>query len=246
MPSKQQICLRPKRLTTQYKEQCTMERILIIEDEKDVNQLLAKHLRNSGYETVSVWNGLDGITQLQKQHFDMILLDLMLPYKSGDEVLKEIRKDCDIPVIVISAKDLVGTKIDLLTLGADDYITKPFDLGEVTARVISNLRRCHTQEHKKQLTYKELTLDTETKALTINGAELELTAKEYGIMERLLQSPNKVFSKANLYETIWGDEYLGDENVIKTHISNLRTKMKSHSETEYIETVWGLGYRLAK
>lgn len=223
-----------------------MERILIIEDEKDVNQLLAKHLRNSGYETVSVWNGLDGITQLQKQHFDMILLDLMLPYKSGDEVLKEIRKDCDIPVIVISAKDLVGTKIDLLTLGADDYITKPFDLGEVTARIVSNLRRCHTQDHKKQLTYKELTLDTETKTLTINGSELELTAKEYGIMERLLQSPNKVFSKANLYETIWGDEYLGDENVIKTHISNLRTKMKSHSETEYIETVWGLGYRLAK
>lgn len=223
-----------------------MERILIIEDEKDVNQLLAKHLQDSGYETVSVWNGLDGITQLQKQHFDMILLDLMLPYKSGDEVLKEIRKNCDIPVIVISAKDLVGTKIDLLTLGADDYITKPFDLGEVTARVVSNLRRCHMQEHKKQLSYKELTLDTETKTLTINGAELELTAKEYGIMERLLQSPNKVFSKANLYETIWGDEYLSDENVIKTHISNLRTKMKSHSETEYIETVWGLGYRLAK
>ena len=223
-----------------------MERILIIEDEKDVNQLLAKHLQDSGYETVSVWNGLDGITQLQKQHFDMILLDLMLPYKSGDEVLKEIRKNCDIPVIVISAKDLVGTKIDLLTLGADDYITKPFDLGEVTARVVSNLRRCHMQEHKKQLSYKELTLDTETKTLTINGAELELTAKEYGIMERLLQSPNKVFSKANLYETIWGDEYLSDENVIKTHISNIRTKMKSHSETEYIETVWGLGYRLAK
>lgn len=223
-----------------------MERILIIEDEKDVNQLLAKHLQNSGYETVSVWNGLDGMKQLQKQHFDMILLDLMLPYKSGDEVLKEIRKDCDIPVIVISAKDLVGTKIDLLTLGADDYITKPFDLGEVTARVVSNLRRCHMREHKKQLSYKELTLDTETKILTINGAKLELTAKEYGIMERLLQSPNKVFSKANLYETIWGDEYLGDENVIKTHISNLRTKMKNHSETEYIETVWGLGYRLAK
>lgn len=223
-----------------------MERILIIEDEKDVNQLLAKHLQNSGYETVSVWNGLDGMKHLQKLHFDMILLDLMLPYKSGDEVLKEIRKDCDIPVIVISAKDLVGTKIDLLTLGADDYITKPFDLGEVTARVVSNLRRCHMQEHKKQLSYRELTLDTETKTLTINGAELELTAKEYGIMERLLQSPNKVFSKANLYETIWGDEYLGDENVIKTHISNLRTKMKSHSETEYIETVWGLGYRLAK
>ena len=102
-----------------------MECILIIEDEKDVNQLLAQSLQNNGYETVSVLNGLDGVKQLQNQHFDMVLLDLMLPYKSGDEVLKEIRKDCDIPVIVISAKDLVGTKIDLLTLGADDYITKP-------------------------------------------------------------------------------------------------------------------------
>lgn len=222
-----------------------MERILIIEDERDVNQLLAQTLHDNGYETVSVWNGLEGIQQLHNQHFDMVLLDLMLPYKSGDEVLKEIRKDCDIPVIVISAKDLVGTKIDLLTLGADDYITKPFDLGEVTARVVSNLRRCHMKEQKKQISYQELTLDTESKTLTVNGVALELTAKEYGIMELLLQSPNKVFSKAYLYETIWGYEYLGDENVIKTHISNLRNKLKTHSEREYIETVWGLGYRLA-
>lgn len=223
-----------------------MERILIIEDEKDVNQLLAQNLQNNGYETVSVWNGPDGLLQLQKQHFDMVLLDLMLPYKSGDEVLKEIRKGCDIPVIVISAKDLVGTKIDLLTLGADDYITKPFDLGEVTARVVSNLRRYHMKEQKKQLSYRELTLDTESKTLTVNGARLDLTAKEYGIMELLLRFPDKVFSKSYLYETVWGYEYLGDENVIKTHISNLRTKLKNHCETEYIETVWGLGYRLAK
>lgn len=223
-----------------------MERILIIEDERDVNQLLVQTLHDNGYETVSVWNGLEGIQQLHNQHFDMVLLDLMLPYKSGDEVLKEIRKDCDIPVIVISAKDLVGTKIDLLTLGADDYITKPFDLGEVTARVVSNLRRCHMKEQKKQISYQELTLDTESKTLTVNDVALELTAKEYGIMDLLLQSPNKVFSKAYLYETIWGYEYLGDENVIKTHISNLRNKLKTHSETEYIETVWGLGYRLAK
>ncbi len=223
-----------------------MERILIIEDEKDVNQLLAQHLQDNGYETVSVRDGLEGIRQLRGQRFDMVLLDLMLPYKSGDEVLREIRKDCDIPVIVISAKDLVGTKIDLLTLGADDYITKPFDLGEVTARVVSNLRRYHMKNRKKLLSYQELTLDTESKTLTVNDAELELTAKEYGILELLLQSPDKVFSKAYLYETVWGYEYLGDENVIKTHISNLRAKIKKHSGTEYIETVWGLGYRLSK
>lgn len=224
-----------------------MERILIIEDEKDVNQLLARTLQSSGYETVSVFNGIDGIRVLKTGHFDMVLLDLMIPYKSGDEVLKEIRKDSDIPVIVISAKDMVGTKIDLLTLGADDYITKPFDLGEVTARVISNLRRYHKTETKKQITYKELVLDTEAKTVAVNGMDLELTFKEYQLLELFLQFPNKVFSKSNLYETVWGQEYLGDDNVIKTHISNLRNKIKkADSEIEYIETVWGLGYRLAR
>lgn len=224
-----------------------MERILIIEDERDVNQLLAQTLQDSGYETMSAYNGIDGIRILRKEHFDMILLDLMLPYKSGDEVLKKIRKDSDIPVIVISAKDIVGTKIDLLTMGADDYITKPFDLGEVTARVISNLRRYHKIETKKQITYKELVMDMEAKSVTIDGMDLELTSKEYQMLELFLKFPNKVFSKANLYETIWGDEYLGDDNVIKTHISNLRNKMKkTNRKIEYIETVWGLGYRLAK
>lgn len=223
-----------------------MERILIIEDEKDVNRLLAQTLQDSGYETVSAFNGMDGLRMLQKEQYDMVLLDLILPYKSGDEVLRELRKDSDVPVIVISAKDMVGTKIDLLTLGADDYVTKPFDLGEVAARVASNLRRYHKKEEKKQIIYKELVMDTEAKTLSADGADLELTAKEYQMLELFLQFPNKVFSKVNLYETVWGYEYLGDENVIKTHISNIRNKIKRHSDTEYIETVWGLGYRLAK
>ncbi len=224
-----------------------MERILIIEDEKDVNQLLAQTLQDDGYETESAYNGIDGIQILRKEHFDMVLLDLMLPYKSGDEVLKEIRKESNIPVIIISAKDLVGTKIDLLMIGADDYITKPFDLGEVTARVISNLRRYHKIDSKKQITYKELQMDMEAKSIIIDGVDLELTSKEYQLLELFLKFPNKVFSKANLYETIWEDEYLGDDNVIKTHISNLRNKIKkANSKIEYIETVWGLGYRLAK
>lgn len=224
-----------------------MERILIIEDEKDINQLLAQTLKENGYETVCAYDGLDGIEILEKEDFDMVLLDLMIPYKSGDEVLKDIRRNSEIPVIVISAKDMVGTKIDLLNLGADDYITKPFDLGEVAARVRSNLRRFGKSVKHKQLTYKELILDMEFKSVTLNGIDLDLTAKEYQMLELLMQFPGKVFSKANLYETIWGEEYLGDDNVIKTHISNLRNKMKAaDSVTEYIETVWGLGYRLAK
>lgn len=223
-----------------------MERILIVEDEKDVNRLLAQALQDNGYETVSVYNGLDVINILSEGQFGMVLLDLMLPYKSGDEVLKDIRNISDIPVIVISARDMVRTKVDLLAAGADDYITKPFDLEEMAARVASNIRRYNSKEEVKKITYKELVLDEEAKLITVNGQELVLTAKEYQMFSLFIKYPNKVFSKANLYETIWGEEYLGDDNVIKTHISNIRNKTRTAGGAEYIETVWGLGYRLAK
>jgi len=225
-----------------------MQNILIIEDEKDVNRLLAQVLEESGYKTVSVYNGTDGLEMLKKEPFHMVLLDLMLPYKSGDEVLKEIRKESNIPVIVISAKDMVSTKIDLLAAGADDYIIKPFDLGEVVARVASNLRRYESkgEVQKEDIIYKELVLNEEAKSITICGQDLGLTAKEYQIFSLFLRYPKKVFSKANLYGTVWGEEYLDDDNVIKTHISNIRNKLKVYSNIEYIETVWGLGYRLAK
>lgn len=223
-----------------------MEHILIIEDEKDVNRLLTQTLQDAGYETVSVYNGLDIIKILEKKQFEMVLLDLMLPYKSGDEVLKDIRKVSDIPVIVISAKDMVRTKVDLLAAGADDYITKPFDLEEMTARVSSNIRRYSHKNTSKQITYKELVLDEESKTITANNHSLGLTSKEYQMFVLFIKYPNKVFSKSNLYETIWQEEYIGDDNVIKTHISNIRNKIKANSNTEYIETVWGLGYRLAR
>jgi len=154
----------------------------------------------------------------------------------------------DVPVIIISAKELVGTKIDLLKIGADDYITKPFDLGEVVARVGSNLRRSHKQSlETKVYTYKDIALDDSTKRVTVCEAEVELTAKEYAILELLLEHPGKVFTKANLYETVWEEDYLGDDNAVKTHMSNLRSKLKkANSHEDYIETVWGLGYRLYK
>ncbi len=223
-----------------------MEHILIIEDEKDVNRLLAQTLKEEGYRTTSAFDGMEGLHMAENGAFDLIMLDLMLPYFSGDEVLRRLREKCDTPVIVISARDMVRTKIDLLTLGADDYITKPFDLGEVVARVVSNLRRCRKEESAKQLTYGNLVLDREAKTISAEETKLDLTAKEYRMMELFLEHPNKVFSKANLYETIWGGEYLGDDNVIKTHISNLRTKLKAYGYENYIETVWGLGYRLNK
>jgi DNA-binding response OmpR family regulator len=169
----------------------------------------------------------------------------MLPYKSGDEILKEVRKFSDVPVIIISAKDLIGTKIDLLKMGADDYITKPFDLNEVVARVETNLRRSHKQgQAEKVFRYKDMVFDDNAMRITVNNMELDLTAKECQIIELLLKNRGRVFTKANLYETIWQDAYLGDDNAVKTHISNLRSKFKMANE--YIETVWGLGYRLYK
>lgn len=225
-----------------------MDRILIVEDSMDVNKMLAEVLTNAGYQVQSVYTGTDGIWEIKNHEYDLVLLDIMLPYKSGDEILKDMRSFSETPVIIISAKDMVGIKIDLLKLGADDYITKPFDLGEVVARVESNLRRSHKQiQESKVFRYKDMVFDDSIKRVSANGIEIELTAKEYMILELLLKHRGKVFTKANLYETIWQDKYLGDENAVKTHISNLRNKLKkANPGEEYIETVWGLGYRLCK
>lgn len=225
-----------------------MKNILVIEDNKDVNNMLSEELMDSGYKVKSIYTGIEGLKEVKESNYDLILLDIMLPYKSGDEILKEIRTFSDVPVIIISAKDMVGTKIDLLRIGADDYITKPFDLGEVVARVESNLRRTSRQiQGSNKFTYKDLTLDDNRKQVMVNNVELELTAKEYMLLEILIKNSGKVFSKSNLYESIWKEEYLGDDNTVKIHISNLRNKLKKINPDEnYIETVWGLGYRLYK
>lgn len=225
-----------------------MSKILIIEDNQDVNMMLKETLEFDGYEVDSVFDGMAGMKLLKAQKHDMILLDIMLPYKSGDEILRELREFSEIPVMVLSAKDMVGTKIDLLKLGADDYITKPFDLGEVSARIASHLRRVNCQKKKDNIVkYKDIMLDANSKTVSAAGVLLNLTAKEYQIMELLLMNPHKLFSKVNIYETLWGEEYLEDDKAVKTHMSNLRSKLKkANTETEYIETVWGLGYRLFK
>lgn len=225
-----------------------MDNILIIEDNKDVNLMLAEVLIDAGYEVKSVFTGIDGIVEIKNNGYDLILLDIMLPYKSGDEILKEMRQFSETPVIIISAKDIVGTKIDFLKLGADDYITKPFDLDEVVARIESILRRSHKQtQETKVFRYKDLVLNDNAKRVSVNGCPMELTAKEYMILELLLRNHGKVFTKSSLYESIWKDEYFEDDNTVKTHISNLRNKLKkANPNKEYIETVWGLGYRLYK
>lgn len=226
-----------------------MQQILIIEDSADINALLAETLQGAGFATESATDGLNGQKMALSGQYDLIITDIMLPYVSGDEILRKLRGKSDVPVIVISAKDMVSTKIDLLKMGADDYITKPFDLGEVVARVENALRRSHRGGIVSHdvLRYKDIALDCADMRVTVGETEIKCTAKETQILEMLMRHPDKVFTKANLYESVWQEDYLGDENAVKTHISNLRSKLERANPSEqYIETVWGLGYRLYK
>lgn len=223
-------------------------RILIIEDDMEINKLLAGFLADNGYETVSLYDGLHVPECLQEKEIDLILLDIMLPYRSGDVVLAEIRRQFAVPVIILSAKETTQNKIDLLRLGADDYITKPFDMEEVLARIESNLRRVQLQKQPQScFQYQELTLDADRNVAELKGRELSLTAKEFAVLELLMKYPDKIFSKANLFQSVWHTEYISEDNTLNVHISNLRNKLKAVCpEQEFIDTVWGIGYRLHK
>lgn len=223
-------------------------KILVVEDDREINSMLCEMLDENGYVAEGAFTGMEGLSRLRSGSYDLLILDLMLPYKSGDAVLQELRSFSSLPAIVISAKDTVQNKLDLFRLGADDYLTKPFDLDEVLVRVEAVLRRCgssKTQRAPEILQAGKLAVDTESKTASVDGQELVLTAKEYGILELLMRYPHKVFSKANLFESIWNEEYACEDNTLNVHMSNLRNKLKAADpETEYIKTVWGMGYRM--
>lgn len=225
-----------------------MNRILIVEDDLEINTLLAEFLKENGYEVFCQYDGLHVLDCLQENKIDLLVLDIMLPYRSGDIVLSDIRKHFTIPVIIISAKETTQNKIDLLRLGADDYIIKPFDMEEVLARIESNLRRVKFQNGTQEvLQYEDLVLNYENNVASVQGIELSLTAKEFAILELLMKYPDKVFSKANLFQSVWRMEYINEDNTLNVHISNLRNKLKNICpEKEFIDTVWGIGYRLHK
>lgn len=222
-----------------------MINILIIEDDKEINGLLCSILSKNQYTCKSAYSGLQAIETLQSDQFDMVLLDLMLPIISGEELLRNLRHSSNVPVIIISAKDEMAVKVDMLHMGADDYITKPFDNDEVLARVESNLRRSFGCA-SPLLTAGSLEFDTKKNVCTVSGHTVELTGMEVKILRLLMENPQKLFTKANLYESIWNKPYDYDENTVNTHISNLRRKLKSACPgQEFIETVWGIGYKLA-
>ena len=223
-------------------------KILVVEDDREINSMLCEMLDKNGYAAEGAFTGMEGLSRLRSEGYDLLILDLMLPYKSGDAVLQELRRFSSLPAIVISAKDNVQNKLDLFHQGADDYLTKPFDLDEVLVRVEAVLRRCGSSEAQRApeiLQAGKLAVDTESKTASVDGQDLVLTAKEYGILELLMRYPHKVFSKANLFESIWNEEYVCEDNTLNVHMSNLRNKLKAADpETEYIKTVWGMGYRM--
>ena len=217
--------------------------ILVIEDDKDIRSLLCSVITQSGYIVDSCENGIDGLNKALSSEYNIIIIDLMLPLKTGEEVLKELRKVKQTPVIIISAKSEVYSKIELFKIGADDYITKPFDIDEVMLRIQAVLRRTE-QQVTELLEFKDIKLDTNSKRVYVNDREITCTVTEYEILELMLKNPKMIFSKQRLYESVLGDAYLSDDNTMNVHISNLRKKIAKHTTEEYIETVYGLGYRL--
>ena len=222
-------------------------KILIIEDDADINNLIFESLTKNGYTCLQAFSGTEALLCLEREAFSLAIMDLMLPGISGEDLFPKLKNLQNIPVIVVSAKDSLDSKINLLTSGAEDYITKPFEIPELVARVDVQIRRfSKSEERLKQLQYKGLVLDQGSFMASVNGEEIVLTKHEFKILELLLSHPNKVFSKQDIYDYAWDDIYIGEDKTINVHISNIRKKLKEVSSEEYIETVWGIGFRLAR
>jgi DNA-binding response OmpR family regulator len=240
-----------------------MPNILIVEDDININNLLCEVLRKAGYMCEQAFSGTEAklLLDIKEKAYTLVLLDLMLPGASGEEVLKEIRKQGRLPVIVLTAKDSIDDKIGVLTDGADDYITKPFEIREVLARIQVQLRHIEAETEAEtevktkagiqegqgsgRLEFRDMVLTRSTFEVSIGGRVLpKITKQEFAILELLLKNPKQVFSKEDIFEYAWDEPYMGETKTLDVHISNIRKKIKTITPDEYIETIWGIGYRL--
>lgn len=229
-----------------------MAKILITEDDADISNLIRSICEKNGLQTVQAFSGTEAALRLELENFDMIILDLMLPGMTGEELLQKVRaqKSPGIPVLVLSARSALTDKVQLLTGGADDYMTKPFEPEELLARITACLRRAGRTPKEApagaELSYKKLRIHPASRKATVNGQELVLTPHEYEILLLLVQEPEKVFSRETLYEQVWQGGYYGEDNTVNVHVSNLRKKIAAKdAENEYIRTVWGIGFKMA-
>lgn len=231
-----------------------MEKILIIEDDLAIAELMSDYLEVSGFSTQICSDGSQGLQQLNGNSYDLVILDIMLPGMDGFEILRRIRNNIDIPILLVSAKKDEIDKVRGLGLGADDYITKPFSPGELVARVKAHIAKYERLKsrfienvNKNILTVRGLEIHTESMRVFVNSNEVSLAQKEFELLLFLARHPDRVFSREELFEKIWGMDALGDSATVTVHIARIREKTEANPAVpQYIETVWGAGYRFKK
>lgn len=229
------------------------EKILIVEDDVDINNLIKMSLEKCGYKIIQAFSGSEAELRIDMDTFNIILLDLMLPGVSGEQLIQGIRDKVDVPIIVVSAKSALEDKVNILNIGADDYITKPFHCEELIARVNSQLRRhrkAQMQINEKECNiykFKDMILEKESREVMVKERNIALTSYEFEILSILIKNPDRVYSREVLYEEVWKNGYYGEDNSVNVHISNIRKKIKEVvSDEEYIKTVWGIGFKMNK
>ena len=223
--------------------------ILVVEDDPDINKLLCRILEGAGYACRPAFSGSEAALWAGQYEYDLVLLDLMLPGLTGEEFIAQMRQKKTMPIIVLSAKAGLEDRVNVLRLGADDFIPKPFDNAEVLARVEAQLRRVQkfsAPPERRQFVCGDLVLDREEFSVTAGGEPVVLTAREFEILALLMEYPKRVFTREQIYQHVWGEEYFGDDNTVNVHISNLRAKLGRVSDREYIKTVWGIGFKMAE
>lgn len=227
-------------------------KILLVEDDTEISEMLKNYLTMENFEVVCAADGQEACRLFDSTAFSLVLLDLMIPKISGMDVMQHIRGNSVVPIIILSAKDSEADKTLGLGLGADDYITKPFSVTEVMARIKANIRRATQYDTPSPavsdlLSAGALTMNLTDYTVSKNGEKIDLTAKEFEILKLLLQNPQKVYTKEQIYSLVWNDAYLGDENAVNVHISRLRNKIEDNPrEPRYIITIWGIGYKLGE
>lgn len=221
--------------------------ILLVEDDNDINNMLYDLLESCQYQITRAYSGTEALLHLKNADFHLCILDWMLPGMDGKAVLQEIRAASNLPVIGISAKVEVENRIDFIKSGADDYLTKPFHNDELLVRIEALLRRNQviTGQQQSVLSFHDLTLDQSNLEVRLNHQVISLTKREYLILELLMSNPNKIFTKNNIYESVWNEEFIGEDNAVNVHISNIRQKLaKAAPDQKYIQTVWGIGFKM--
>lgn len=222
-----------------------MSKILVVDDEKNIVELVRLYMEKEGFETICAYTGDEAISKYKEEKPDLIVLDLMLPGIDGWQVCREIRKTSSVPIIMLTAKSETFDKVLGLELGADDYITKPFEAKELIARVKAVLRRSGNQEDEdgKEVEFKNLSINIENYELQIGGEQVDAPPKEIELLYFLASNPNRVYTREQLLEEVWGFDYFGDSRTVDVHIKRLREKLEGVESDWQLKTVWGVGYK---